>query len=48
MVNVLVDEMHMKVNGSCKEEKIHFFSAVSQCQNTLHIYTCCAHLPFTD
>ena len=29
LVNKMVAEMRMKVNGSCKEEKIHFFSAVS-------------------
>ena len=29
LVNKMVAEMRMKVNGSCKEEKIHFYSAVS-------------------
>ena len=35
LVNKIVGEMHMKVNGSCKEERIHFFSAVSarRCQH---------------
>ena len=35
LINMMVDEMHMKVNGSCVEERIHFYSAVSQHQNTM-------------
>ena len=39
LINMMVDEMHMKVNGSCVEERIHFYSAVSQHQNTMQMNT---------
>ena len=29
LVRSMIDEMNMKENGSCPEEKIHFYSAVS-------------------